>query len=270
TLEGLFGSLAHGGYWTGGGIFAVLLGVTAAAPILCRPLLALARGTYAVVFRAVGNLARQNAVPTPRRTPGTASALMIGLALACTMSIIGASAKASVDETIDKNFIGSYVVGSAFGQPFSPQVAERIDRVHGVTEVVRQRYAFVEADGDRTALTGVVPSQLSAFGLDLEQGTADLSGRSVLVNARYARDHHLAVGDRVVLGKLPVGRRSFTIRGTYANTPLVFDFVTSIPNLRSAGFADSDNFLIVFTDPDAGDLLRSLEKTVADLPVVTV
>ena len=92
----------------------------------------------------------------------------------------------------------------------------------------------------------------------------------MLVNARYARDHDLAVGDDVMLGKLPVGRRTFTVGGTYANTPLVFDFVTSIADLRSAGFADSDNFLIVFTDPDAGDLLRTLEKTVADLPVVTV
>lgn len=270
TFEGLFGSLPHSGYWVGGGILAVLLGVTAAAPIVCRPLLSLARWAYAVVFRAVGNLAGQNALRNPRRTTATASALMIGLALACTMSIIGASAKASVDETINKNFIGSYVVGSAFGQPFSPQVAQRINRVPGVTEVVRQRYAFIEAEGDRTALTGAVPSQLSAFGLKMEQGTPDLSGRTVLVNDRYARDHHLTVGDHVVLGKLPVGQRTFTVGGTYANTPLVFDFVTSISNLRSAGFADSDNFLIVFTAPDAGDLLRSLEKTVADLPVVTV
>ncbi len=270
TFEGLFGSLPHSGYWVGGGILAVLLGVTAAAPIICRPLLAVARWGYAGVFRAVGNLAGQNALRNPRRTTATASALMIGLALACTMSIIGASAKASVDQTIDENFIGSYVVGSAFGQPFSPQVAARIDRVPGVTEVVRQRYAFVEANGKRTALTGVVPSQLSAFGLTIERGTAALTGRTVLVNARYARDHDLAIGDRVTLGKLPAGQRSFTVGGTYANTPLVFDFVTSVAQLRSAGFADSDNFLIVFTDPGAGDLLRTLEKTVADLPVVTV
>ncbi len=175
-----------------------------------------------------------------------------------------------MDETIDKNFIGSYVVGSAFGQPFSPQVARRIGGVPGVTEVVRQRYAFIEASGDRSALTGVVPSQLSAFRLTLEHGTADLAGRTVLVNDRYASDHDLAVGDHVVLGKLPVGQRTFTVGGTYANTPLVFDYVTSIGNLRSAGFADSDNFLIVFTAPGAGDLLQTLEKTVADLPVVTV
>jgi putative ABC transport system permease protein len=187
TLEGLFGSLPHGGYWVGGGILAVLLGVTAAAPILCRPLLALARAGYALVFRAVGNLAGQNSLRNPRRTTATASALMIGLALACTMSIIGASAKASVDETIDKNFIGSYVVGSAFGQPFSAQVARRLADVPGVTEVVRQRYAFIEADGGRTALTAVAPSQLSAFQLEDEHGSADLH------RLRHLREHPAGV-----------------------------------------------------------------------------
>ncbi len=270
TLEGLFGSLPHAGYWVGGGILAVLLGVTAAAPLVCRPLLGLARWAYAGVFRAVGNLAGQNALRNPRRTTATASALMIGLALACTMSIIGASAKASVDRTIEENFIGSYVVGSAFGQPFSPQVADKIARVPGVTKVVRQRFAFIEADGGRSSVTGVVPSQLSDFGLKLTAGSPSLDGRTVLVNATYASHHHLAVGSRVTFGKLPVGDRAFRVGGVYKNTPLVFDFVTSTRNLVEAGFADSDNFLIVFTAPKAGALLRPLQQKVANLPVVTV
>jgi putative ABC transport system permease protein len=270
TLEGLFGSPPHSGYWVGGGILAVLLGVTAAAPILCRPLLEVARRAYAVAFPAVGNLAGQNALRNPRRTTATASALMIGLALACTMSIIGSSAKASVDETIEKNFVGSYVVGSAFGQPFSPEVAHRIGQVAGVSEVARQRYAFVEVGGHRTTLTGVDPTELPAFGLDIQDGSAALGHRTVLVNQGYADDHHLAVGDEVVLDRLPVGQRAFTVGGIYADTPLVFDLVTSIAALRAAGFADSDNFLIVFTRPDAGNLLAALNQTVADLPVVTV
>jgi putative ABC transport system permease protein len=195
---------------------------------------------------------------------------MIGLALASTMSIIGASAKASVDRTIEENFIGSYVVGSAFGQPFSPQVADKIARVPGVTKVVRQRFAFIEADGGRSSVTGVVPSQLSDFGLKLTSGSPSLDGRTVLVNATYASHHHLAVGSRVTFGKLPVGDRAFRVGGVYKNTPLVFDFVTSTRNLVEAGFADSDNFLIVFTAPKAGALLRPLQQKVANLPVVTV
>jgi putative ABC transport system permease protein len=270
ALEGLFGDMPHSGYLLGAGILAVLLGVTAAAPVICRPLLALARWSYAVVFRAVGNLAGQNSLRNPRRTTATAAALMIGLALACTMSIIGASAKASVDDTIEKNFIGSYVVGSAFGQPFSPQIAARIAKVPGVTKVVKQRFAFIEADGDRSTLTGVVPRQAAALGLTMQSGSRDLAGRTALVNEKYAADHHLRIGDRVTLSKLPVGSRAFTLGGTYEDTPLVLDFVTSIANLKAAGFTDSDNFLIVFTDPDARDLIQPLRAVVQKLPVVTV
>ncbi len=270
TLEGLFGSVPHSGYWVGGGILAVLLGVTAAAPLICRPLLSLARWGYAGVFRAVGNLAGQNALRNPRRTTATASALMIGLALACTMSIIGASAKASVDKTITENFIGNYVVGSAFGQPFSSQVAEKIAAVPGVTKVLRERFAFIEADGDRSSVTGVVPSQVGDLGLTLTEGTAGLDGRTVLVNAKYASSHDLTVGSQVTFGKLPVGDRAYRVGGVYEDTPLVFDFVTSTRNLVRAGFADSDNFLIVFTAPQAGELLRPLQQKVEKLPVVTV
>jgi putative ABC transport system permease protein len=270
TCLGLFATVRHSGYWVGGGILAVLLGVTAAAPILCRPLLLAARAAYTVVFRAVGQLAGQNALRNPRRTTATASALMVGLALACTMSIIGASAKASVDKTIAENFIGDYVVGSAFGQPFSPAIARRIERVPGVTDVLRQRYAFIEADGDRAPLTGLVPSQLPRFGLHVTQGSPSLAGRTVLLNEKYAAKHDLAVGDSVRLGKLPSGTRTFRVGGIFADTPLVFDLVTSVQQLTSAGFAPSDNFLIVFTDPAAGDVLGPLDRIVADLPVVSV
>ena len=49
----------------------------------------------------------------------------------------------------------------------------------------------------------------------------------MLVNEKYAADHHLAVGDQVTFGKLPVGDRAFSVGGVYEDTPLVFDFVTS-------------------------------------------
>ena len=74
----------------------------------------------------------------------------------------------------------------------------------------------------------------------------------------------------MTFGKLPVGDRAFRVGGIYENTPLVFDFVTSTRNLTQAGFADSDNFLIVFTSPQAGELLRPLQQKVENLPVVTV
>ena len=75
TLAGLFGSVPHSGYWVGGGILAVLLGVTAAAPLTARPLLSLARcggtpGCSAPSATSPGRtLCATRGVPRPPRRP---------------------------------------------------------------------------------------------------------------------------------------------------------------------------------------------------------
>ena len=82
-------------------------------------------------FGAVGNLAGQNSLRNPRRTTATASALMIGLALACTMAIVGDSAKASVDKSVADNFVGDYVVSNVFGGEFNTGIADEMAAVDG-------------------------------------------------------------------------------------------------------------------------------------------
>ena len=99
------------------GVLAILLGVAVGQPgdqpaVPARRRARLRRGPSA----AVGNLAGQNSLRNPRRTTATASALMIGLTLACTMAIVGDSAKASVDKSVAENFIGDYVVSNVFGE----------------------------------------------------------------------------------------------------------------------------------------------------------
>ena len=128
---GLFTDVPRGGWVLGLGILVVLLGVTAVSPVISRPFLAAAQATYRRVFGTVGNLAGQNSLRNPRRTTATASALMIGLALACTMAILGDSAKASVDEAVEENFVGDYIVSSVFGEPFSPTIATKMAEVDG-------------------------------------------------------------------------------------------------------------------------------------------
>ena len=126
----------------GGGILAALLGVASASPVIARPFLAVAAAVFRRGFGPVGQLAGQNAQRNPRRTAATASALMIGLALVSTMSIVGASAKASVDKTISENFVGDYIVSNVFGGGFPTGIADRMERVPGVSNVVRERYGF--------------------------------------------------------------------------------------------------------------------------------
>ena len=265
---GLFADLPHGGWQVGGGILAILLGVAAASPGISRPFLALARAAYARVFGTVGHLAGQNALRNPRRTAATASALMIGLALACTMAIVGDSAKASVDRSVADNFVGDYVVSNAIGRPFSPLIGDRMQQVEGVRRVVRERFDAAERDGDRQMVAAVDPADLGSFELDLASGGPMADG-SVLLQRTWAEDHHLATGRELEL-RVPSGRQRYVVAGTFEDNPVIAaPVLMTLRDFTGAGFADSDNVLIVFTDRSPG-VQQRLDDVVADLPVVSV
>lgn len=265
---GLFTALPHGGWQVGGGILATLLGVAAASPGISRPFLAVALAAYRRAFGSVGQLAGLNALRNPRRTAATASALMIGLALACTMAIVGDSAKASVDRSVADNFVGDYVVSNVIGRPFSPLIGDRMQRVDGVRRVVRERFDAAERDGDRQMVAAVDPGDLGSLELDLASGGPMADG-SVLLQRTWAEGHGFGAGQDVEL-RVPAGKRRYVVAGTFEDNPVVAaPVLMTLRDFTGAGFADSDNVLILFTDRSAGVQDR-LGEVVADLPVVTV
>jgi putative ABC transport system permease protein len=267
---GLFSDLPHGGWQTGGGILAILLGVAAASPVLARPFLAAVRTAYARVFGTVGRLAGQNALRNPRRTAATASALMIGLALACTMAIVGDSAKASVDKSVAENFVGDFVVSNVIGSEFTPAIGDRMEQVDGVQRVIRERFKPTEHDGDRMPVSAVAPGDVGPLELDVTDGDADaFADGSILVQRSWADDEDLAIGDEVTFD-MPVGERSYRVAGIFEDNPIIVaQALMTLDDLAAAGYTQSDNVLIVFTDDSPGVQDR-LDAVVADLPVVTV
>ncbi len=269
---GLFTDVPRGGYVLGVGTLLVLLGVTAVSPVISRPFLGAAQSAYRRVFGAVGNLAGQNSLRNPRRTTATASALMIGLALAGTMAILGDSAKASVDKAIEENFVGDYVVSSVFGEPFSPSIATEMARVDGVDRVVRQRWAQAERDGDFFGVAGIDPADAEFLGVDVLEGDlSDFGDGTMLVDEGWAEDEGLSVGDTVTVERTPRGKVDLTVAGIYEPNPVIFfPTVTTLQTLEDQGYPGSDNALIIDAGPDAVGLQNRLDEVVADLPIVTV
>ena len=89
---------------------------------------------------------------------------MIGLTLACTVAILGASAKASVDKSVEENFVGDYVVSNVFGEEFSPAITDQMADVDGVGQVLRQRFRFGLIDGDEDDGLGVAATAPDTIG----------------------------------------------------------------------------------------------------------
>ena len=273
-LSGLYADVPRPGWWVGGGILAVLLGVAAAAPVISRPVVATATALYRRVYGTVGNLAGQNSLRNPRRTAATASALMIGLALVTTMSILGSSAKASVDKTIEENFYGDLVVSNVIGMPFSPSIADDIKTVSGVDVVSRMRFANMSFDGGNS-LAGIEPGTLQKVAaVPMVSGSLDdLRDGTVVVDEGAAKDKHLTVGDEVEID-FPTGKESLEVVGVYGdNDPVLWtSYATTLNTLAKAGYPPADSYLLITVDDgaDPAAVQTAVEEHTAELPTVTV
>lgn len=261
-----------GGWFVGLGILAILLGVAAASPVISQPFLALAQAVYARVFGAIGNLAGQNSLRNPRRTTATASALMIGLTLACTMSMIGSSAKATVDVAVEESFVGDYVISNSFGGGFNPAVGEQVLRVDGVEEVLRQRFQIV--GDDFQGIAGVDPGTLELYELTMVEGDiADLSDETLFVSEGFADDNDLQIGDDYEVPLLGERTATWKVTGIFEDNPVVsFPIVTTIGTFDKVGFKAQDNFLFVFVAPgaDADAVRADLQEIVDGFPIITL
>ncbi len=273
-LAGLYADVPRPGFWVGGGILFVLLGVAGASPVISRPVVSLATLIYRRVYGTVGNLAGQNSLRNPRRTAATASALMIGLALVTTMSILGSSAKASVDQTIEENFYGDLVVSNVIGMPFSTTIADDIETVQGVDTVSRMRFANLSFGGGNS-LAGIEPDSLQQVAaVPMVSGSLDdLRDGTVVVDEGAAKDQHLAIGDSVDID-FPTGTESLEVVGVYHdNDPVLWtSFATTLPTLVKAGYPKADSYLLITVDDgaDAAAVQDAVEQQTAELPTVTV
>ncbi|WP_185994680.1 ABC transporter permease [Nocardioides campestrisoli] len=270
---GLFAEdVDNGGWYVGAGVLMILFGVVAASPVISQPFLAGARVVLAALFGTVGNLAGQNSLRNPRRTTATASALMIGLALAGTMAILGDSAKASVDRSIERNFRGDLIVSNTLGQPFSPSIARQMKKVKGVRDVVAQRVVFAEVGDRPRGIAAASAGALSGLlGMEVVEGSLDRLGRGkVLVDTSYAEDEGVRVGDsvRVTMNGTP---KKLDVVGVFEDNPVLgASLVTSKQTLVAAGYPDQDSVLVLDVKYNNAIVRAQVEDVVADLVTVTV
>lgn len=271
---GLFGSLPKATYWVGAGIFFIVIGVSLISPLVGRPLIASVGWLYQRLFGAVGLMAQENAQRNPRRTAATASALMIGVTLVSMMAVFGASAKASIDKAIAKEFVADYVISNAVGQPFSSTIVDDVRTLPGVGKVSSFRYAVLKVNGGSQTVNGIDPSTVEdLMPTEVKQGSLKgLQDRQIAVSDNLAKFAHLSIGQ-----KLPVEfsgtTEDFTIGAIFVrNTMLGRDVVFTNAGLTSLGMPDEVNMAYVLRGPGAtaASVKGELDKALADLPTVTV
>ena len=271
---GLFADVPKPTYWVGGGILGIVLGVALISPLVGRPVIAGIGWIYRRTFGAVGLMAQQNAQRNPRRTGATASALMIGVTLVSMMAVFGASAKASIDKAVEKEFVADYVVSSVVGTPFSTEVTKELAAVPGVKEVAAFRWDGLKVKGENRGAIGIDPSHIGVLGpTPMVTGRlGDLTTTSVSVSQERATTDGLQIGSRIDLTRGGT-TKPFTVGAIHGESALLSaDYLLSLPALESLGGPSTDSFVFVSRQPGTVPAVvgRDLDRALADLPVVTV
>lgn len=202
-----------------GASFAIaILAVATLGPILARPGARLV-GLPLRLRGVTGQLARENAMRSPRRTASTALALTIGVAVVGFILVLAASFKGSINRIIDNQIRADYVVTSE-GQPFSPAVAERISKLPGVKHVSGLQFGDATIDGKVEALTAIDPATIDElYKVDTSAGRiADLSPTSIGVAEKTATRRGWKVGDIVNVSFAKTGSQALRIATIYDGT----------------------------------------------------
>ena len=210
---------------TGLGALALLVGVVMLGPVAARPAGSVLGAPIARLRGVSGQLARGNAIRNPKRTAGTASALMVGVAVVSMFTVVAASLKAYIDDTVNKAFAGDLVIVadnfSTVGM--SPEVAPAVAELPEVGTATAMANAALNVDGHDEYGSATDGAELAkVMDLNVSQGSLDdLTDGTIAVSKAYAEDHHLALGDAVPVSFVDGARQDLRVSTVYDDEDLV-------------------------------------------------
>jgi putative ABC transport system permease protein len=216
---------------TGFGALAVVAGVVLLGPIVARP----ASGTLGMPLARLrgmsGRLSRRNAMRNPRRTASTASALMVGVAVVAMFTVVAASLKEYVKDTVDSSFNGDLVIVSDnfSGVGLSPNLAHEIAQLPEVKVATGMGNAALRVDGRDKLATPVNGPELSqVMDLDVQEGSiADIAGPTVALSESYAEDAGWHVGSVVPVSFADGTSQDLTVAAVYKSDDLLGEILLS-------------------------------------------
>ncbi|MGV9389022.1 ABC transporter permease [Streptomyces olivaceus] len=253
------------------GAFLVVIGVFVLTPLLSRPLIAAAAPVLRV-FGVSGKLARQNAVRNPRRTAATASALMIGLTLITAMTVAAVGVQKAINKMAADSVKADYVVSmSNFGY-LSPDVAEKLAGVDGVTASSPLRRGLATVEDTDESLTGVTGSALGQLtDLPVKDGVSEVEGTRVVVDEKTAEDHGWKAGSEFTVTYDDDQEQQLTVAGIYEANELFSGIMLDLPTLSPHMEDAADQQVMVkMADGTSAAAKDSLRAALGDSPAIKV
>ncbi len=231
----------------GGGALLLFLGVASLSTTFARPVARALGFPLAKVLGSPGQLARENAARSPRRTASTAAALMIGVALVSAAAVFAASLKKTFVDTLARAISADYIITGSSFQGISPNVAAAVADMPQFDAVTPVRAARGQIDGQAKSIAAINPA---AFGklinIDVLRGAVtDLGDDGLLVHKDPAKKLGLNVGSKVPVTFQNGVTKEMTIAGIFADGSVVGDWMMSVSGLEAVSTAPAEDLFVV-------------------------
>ncbi len=211
-----------------GGVALVLIGVT----MVRSGIPAVARSVRLIIDLLRGGpeiklvrLARQNAARSPQRTAATATALMIGLALVTTVSVLGQSLKSSFASTLDTAITADLFVFSSTQQPTPVELGEQLRDLDGIDQIARFRFDEIKVGDEIVDLSAYETATTDQImNIDLTEGELRQLGAGevyVFRDVAEASVPPLALGDTIDAQFSDGSEATLTIAGIYDDNSVI-------------------------------------------------
>ena len=248
------------------GAVVTIVGLVVFGPVVARPGAGAIGWPVAKVRGLTGSLARQNAMRNPRRTAGTAAALLVGVGVVTLFTVFAASMKASLEDNVEESFVGDLAVTTPFfgGGGLPPELAGTLDDLPEVSQAAGLGEGTAEVDGDGTSIAVADPVRLDVvLQLDVVDGSfVDLDDTELAVSESDAEDHDWTVGSPVSVRFLDGTASTFTVGAIYEPLQVVGDYIMTRTAWASHARQDVDSSVYVELE-DGVDLQAGREAVEA-------
>jgi putative ABC transport system permease protein len=247
------------------GVLIFLLALGLLGPLLIKPITSFFNRALRLVFGQEGSLAAGNIGRQPRRAAITTTTLMISLSILIGLGGMLASVYGGalhyLDDSLRSDYImmaGSLIItNDTVGA--GPELAETVRRLPDVEELTTLRQIDVlDENGIGIRLIGIDPEPYARIaGLSFLEGGRSAfenmaTGRSVIVNGRYASQFGVGVGDSLRLegdhGIVDVTVAAIGL--DYLNIKLPTIYIDQVSLTREYGVRN-DIFLLINSEPGA-------------------
>ncbi|MFC1404554.1 MULTISPECIES: ABC transporter permease [Streptacidiphilus] len=265
------------------GVLLTLVGFVVVGPLLAGLVVRILGAVTLRMFGPVGRLAERNALRNPRRTGATAAALMVGLALVASLSVVGNSMVASATNQMDKSVGADFIIQSGNGNPISPAAAQAIHaagHLAHVTDRTDVAATVIAPDGsrDKTQIAAATPSYTDDLQAKTVQGRLidAYAAGAMSVPEGWAKTHKVVLGDRLKVAFTSGSTAQLTVRAITSDDT-VFDKGAMYMNiadakkyLPAAEFPLNDMMFAAASPGQQSQAAAALKAATADYPQVKV